>query len=324
MILVTGATGFLGAELVFQLLQTEAMVRCIKRKNSVIPEKLTHFSTQIEWHPADILDYADLEDAFEGVTQVYHCAAMVSFDEKLKAKMLQVNAEGTSNIVNLSLAGGVKKLVYVSSIAALGTAKANGLIDESCFWEGFEVKDAYAVSKYRAEMEVWRGINEGLNAVIVNPSVIIGADAGTSGSGALFESVKNGLNYYTRGATGFVDVEDVARCMILLMHKPVKQERFIINSENISYQNLFKQIAQELQITEPKKLAKPWMLSLAWRFTAIKNYFLGKKGGINKTIAKTADKVSKYDNSKLKTLLSYQFIPIKVSITKIAIGLKSA
>ncbi len=322
MILVTGATGFLGAELVFQLLKTEERIRCTKRENSAVPTKLIPLSDRIDWVVADILDFSDLEDAFEEVTQVYHCAALVSFDEKLKAKMLEVNAEGTANVVNLCVQYGVEKLVYVSSIAALGNAKENDLIDETCFWEGFEVKDAYAVSKYRAEMEVWRGINEGLNAVIVNPSVIIGADTGKGGSGAIFESVRNGLSYYTRGATGFVDVEDVARCMILLMGNPLKQERFIISAENLSYQMLFEQTAEEFGLAHPQKLAKPWMLNLTRRLTAIKNYILGQKGGINKTVAKTADKVSRYDNSKIKFLLNYQFIPLKQSITKIVNGLK--
>jgi len=324
MILVTGATGFLGAELVFQLLKTEEKIRCLKRESSVIPKKLKAFANKIDWLVTDILDFADLEGAFEGVTQVYHCAALVSFDESLKAKMLQVNAEGTANVVNLCIQFGVEKLVYVSSVAALGTAKADKLIDENCFWEGFEIKDAYAVSKYRAEMEVWRGIEEGLNAVIVNPSVIIGADAGTSGSGAIFESVKNGLNYYTRGGTGFVDVEDVAKCMILLMRKPVKNERFIINAENLSYQNLFKQVAKEFGARVPNKLAKTWMLNLAWRFTSLKNMLFGKKGGINKTLIKTAEKVSHYDNQKIKAQLDYQFIPLNQSITKVVNGLKSA
>ncbi len=324
MILVTGATGFLGAELVFQLLKAEEKVRCIKRESSVIPKKLLPLSYKIDWVVADILDFSDLEDAFECVTQVYHCAALVSFEEGLKAKMLQVNAEGTANITTLCIQFEIEKLVYVSSIAALGSAKADELINEKNFWEGFEIKDAYAVSKYRAEMEVWRGINEGLNAVIVNPSVIIGADAGTEGSGAIFESIKNGLSYYTRGATGFVDVEDVASCMVLLMKNPVKQERFILSGENSSYQSIFEQTAKEFGITQPQKEAKPWMLNLAWRLTAIKNYVLGKKGGINKTVAKTANKVSYYDNQKIKALLNYEFIPLKESITKIVIGLKSA
>lgn len=324
MILVTGATGFLGAELVFQLLKTEEKVRCTKRESSKIPNKLISLADKIEWVTADILDFSDLQDAFDGVAKVFHCVALVSFDESLKARMLEVNAEGTQNIVTLCVHHNIEKLVHVSSVAALGNARENGLVDEKCFWEGFEIKDGYSVSKYRGEMEVWRGIEEGLNAVIVNPSVIIGADAGTAGSGAIFESVKNGLAYYTRGGTGFVDAEDVAKCMILLMNNPIKQERFVISAENLSYQNLFEQTSKAFGLAKPQKLAKPWMLNLAWRLTVIKNYVLGKRGGINKTIAKTADKVSEYDNSKIKALFNYNFIPIAESITKIANSLKSA
>ncbi|RKD20385.1 nucleoside-diphosphate sugar epimerase [Pelobium manganitolerans] len=324
MILVTGASGFLGAELVKQLLATESHVRCLKRKTSAIPKKLQAFSERIEWVEADILDFSDLEDAFDGVNQVYHCAALVSFDEKLKAQMLAVNAEGTANVVNLCLQFGVQKLVHVSSIAALGNGENGAAITEKSFWEGFEIKDAYAVSKYRAEMEVWRGMHEGLNAVIVNPSVIIGADAGTQGSGALFQTVKNGISFYTAGATGLVDVEDVARCMILLMHSSASRERYILNAENISYQKLFASIAKAYNLPAPSRLIKPWMLHLAWRFSAFAKLFLGKDLGLNKTVVKASQTQSLYDNSKIKAELNYRFIPLNESITKTANGIKSA
>jgi nucleoside-diphosphate-sugar epimerase len=324
MILVTGATGFLGAELVVQLLNTHQKIRCIKRENSVIPTKLVKYNTQIEWFNADILDLADLEDAFDEITMVYHCAALVTFRSDLKILMLNVNMEGTANVVNFCLDKKVKKLVHVSSVAALGEAKTNKLIDETCFWDGFETHNGYSVSKYRAEMEVWRGINEGLNAVIVNPSVIIGEDAGTKGSGSLFHSVKNGMDYYTQGSTGFVDVKDVATIMISLMDSDKIGERFIINAENISYKDLFTQSALALGVDIPKTEAKPWMLNIAWRFTALKNRLLGQKGGLNKSVAQSASKSSYYDNSKIKSLLSYQFIPIKNSITNIANSLKNA
>lgn len=324
MILVTGASGFLGAELVKQLLATESHVRCLKRKTSAIPKKLQAFSERIEWVEADILDFSDLEDAFDGVNQVYHCAALVSFDEKLKAQMLSVNAEGTANVVNLCLQFGVQKLVHVSSIAALGNGENGAAITEKSFWEGFEIKDAYAVSKYRAEMEVWRGMHEGLNAVIVNPSVIIGADAGTQGSGALFQTVKNGISFYTAGATGLVDVEDVARCMILLMHSNASHTRYILNAENISYQKLFASIAKAYNLPAPARLIKPWMLHLAWRFSAFAKLFLGKDLGLNKTVVKASQTQSLYDNSKIKAELNYRFIPLNESITKTANGIKSA
>ncbi|MFC5285348.1 NAD-dependent epimerase/dehydratase family protein [Pedobacter alpinus] len=324
MILVTGATGFLGAELVVQLLQTEDKVRCTKKENSVIPQKLIPFAHKIEWVFANILDYSDFELAFENITQVYHCAALVSFDKNLKEKMLLVNAEGTANVVNLCIQFNIDKLLHVSSIAALGSAKHSEAINETYFWEGFETHDAYAVSKYRGEMEVWRGINEGLNAVIVNPSVIIGVDAGTECSGALFETIKNGFSYYTQGATGFVDVKDVAKCMILLMQNEVNNQRFIINSENLSYKELFSLTAEEFGRKTPLKLAKPWMLNIAWRLNSIKNTLTGGKGGLNKTVANTASKTTEYDNQKIKTLLNFQFFPIKKTITEIVNSLKSA
>ena len=323
MILVTGATGFLGAELVAQLLETESVVRCIKRENAKVPQKLIPYQDKIEWVIADILDFSDLNDAFGGVTEVYHCAALISFEATLKKKMLAVNAEGTANVVNLCLAHSVKKLVHVSSIAALGSGKNNELIDEKLFWEGFEAHDAYAVSKYRAEMEVWRGINEGLNAVIVNPSVIIGEDAGIKGSGAIFKTVKDGLKYYTLGGTGFVDVKDVAKIMILLMNSDVSAERFIINNQNYTYKNLFADIAKAFGLPEPQKEAKPWMLSLAWKANAIKNLLTGSKGGLTKATAKSASNFNHFNNSKIKKqLIGFEFKPIGESITKITNSLK--
>ncbi|MBK0382236.1 NAD-dependent epimerase/dehydratase family protein [Pedobacter sp. SD-b] len=324
MILVTGATGFLGAELVFQLLQKEKSIKCLKRAHSKIPEKLKAFAQNIAWINADILDLSDLTDAFTGVSQVYHCAALVSFETDLKDKMLAVNADGTANVVNLCIENNIEKLIHVSSIAALGEAKENELIDEKVFWEGFETHDGYAVSKYRGEMEVWRGINEGLNAVIVNPSVIIGEDAGKEGSGAIFENIRTGFKYYTKGGTGFVDVKDVAKIMILLMESQVVNERFILNAENISYKDLFAKTAKEFGLPIPKKEAKPWMLSMAWRFTAFKNYILGEKGGLNKATAENATRQSAYSNDKIKSLLNYKFIPLSDSITKIANSLKTA
>lgn len=324
MILVTGATGFLGAELVFQLLQTETKIRCTKRENSKIPEKLIPFAQKIEWVNANILDLSDLTEAFKNVTKVYHCAALVSFETDLKQKMLAVNAEGTANVVNLCIGNNIEKLIHVSSIAAIGAAKGGKLITENDFWEGFETRDGYAVSKYRGEMEVWRGINESLNAVIVNPSVIIGEDAGKEGSGAIFETIKKGFKYYTQGGTGFVDVKDAAKIMILLMNSDIVNDRFILNSENISYKDLFAKTAEIFGLPIPEKEAKPWMLNIAWRLTALKNWLTNSKGGLNKATADNASKMSTFSNEKIKLALNYNFIPLQESITKIANSLKSA
>ncbi len=324
MILVTGATGFLGAELAFQLVATADKIRCLKRVDSIIPKKLIPFEQQIDWVDADVLNLSDLEDAFEGITKVYHCAALVSFLPSLKKEMLEVNATGTANIVNLCLNMGAIKLLHVSSVAALGDAKQQELINETHFWEGFEEHDGYAVSKYRAEMEVWRGINEGLNAVIVNPSIIIGEDAGTEGSGAIFETIQKGFKYYTQGGAGFVDVKDVARGMVLLMDAEASGERFIINAENILYKDLFALAAKAFDLPIPKQEARPWMLSLAWRLNSLKNALTGQKGGLARSTAESASKIRKYDNSKIKSFLNFKFRPVEESVTKIANSLKSA
>ena len=263
MILVTGGTGFLGAELLKQLTDRGLAVRALRREKSKIPALIQH-NTLIEWFNADINEPATLEEAFENVTQVYHCAAFVSLSSKHKKQLFHVNIDGTSNLVNLCMEHNCR-LLHVSSVAALGIAKKDNQITEKNFWEYDSKAHAYGLSKYEGEMEVWRGINEGLNAVIVNPSIIIGKNAGFEGSGAIFKLVKDGFSFYTNGASGFVAVEDVAKSMILLMDAEVSGERYIISAGNLHYKDLFTEIANGFGVKAPTKEAKPWMLGLAWR-----------------------------------------------------------
>ena len=238
MILVTGATGFLGAELVIQLLKKNNLIRCIKRTNSAIPLKLQNYQTQIEWVDANILDLSDLDDAFTGITLVYHCAALVSFRSDLKSQMLSVNMEGTANIVNLCLANNINKLVHVSSVAALGRIREDGAVDETMHWTPETSNSVYGKSKYLAEMEVWRAMAEGLNIAIVNPVIIFGAGDWNKGSSEIFKSSYNQFPWYTNGISGFVDVLDVVDAMQLLMDSPIVGERYIISAENLSYQTV--------------------------------------------------------------------------------------
>ena len=314
---MTGATGFLGAELVVQLLQVEPKLRCLKRTTSKIPKKLQAYQHKIEWLNADVLEFSDLENSFEGITMVYHCAALVSLDPSDKAKMIRINTEGTANVVNLCIEYGVEKLIHVSSIVALGKSKNGEPITEEHYWDGFDINHGYAISKYQSEMEVWRGIEEGLNAIIVNPSVIIGADAGQEGTRSIFSTVKNGLKYYTGGGSGFVDVVDVARSMIFLGNSGIKSERFIINTENISYKNLFESIAAAFKIAPPSKLAQPWMLGIAWRLSKFKAMLTGKKPSITKDIAQLASNFDTYSSQKIKGVIDFEFKPIGQSIKEI-------
>lgn len=320
MILVTGGTGFLGAELLKQLTDRGLAVRALRREKSKIPALIQH-NTLIEWFNADINEPATLEEAFENVTQVYHCAAFVSLSSKHKKQLFHVNIDGTSNLVNLCMEHNCR-LLHVSSVAALGIAKKDNQITEKNFWEYDSKAHAYGLSKYEGEMEVWRGINEGLNAVIVNPSIIIGKNAGFEGSGAIFKLVKDGFSFYTNGASGFVAVEDVAQSMILLMDAEVSGERYIISAGNLHYKDLFTEIANGFGVKAPTKEAKPWMLGLAWRALKIASLFSKQDPSITKDTARSSITLSYYNNNKVIEQTGITFKPVRDCITEITQYLK--
>lgn len=320
MILVTGGTGFLGAELLKQLTDRGLAVRALRREKSKIPALIQH-NTLIEWFNADINEPATLEEAFENVTQVYHCAAFVSLSSKHKKQLFHVNIDGTSNLVNLCMEHNCR-LLHVSSVAALGIAKKDNQITEKNFWEYDSKAHAYGLSKYEGEMEVWRGINEGLNAVIVNPSIIIGKNAGFEGSGAIFKLVKDGFSFYTNGASGFVAVEDVAQSMILLMDAEVSGERYIISAGNLHYKDLFTEIANGFGVKAPTKEAKPWMLGLAWRALKLASLFSKQDPSITKDTARSSITLSYYNNNKVIEQTGITFKPVRDCITEITQYLK--
>lgn len=316
MILVTGATGFLGSELIRQLLLGGEKVRAIKRDTSRIPRILEN-REGIEWVTADILDYFALKEAMEGISRVYHCAAFISFDPADRKEMHRVNVEGTVNLLNICIEKNISRFLHVSSVAALGNSKKGRLITENDHWEFGPEQSAYSITKYESEMEVFRAAAEGLNAVIVNPSIILGKNAGREGSRALFETVNKGLKYYPGGSFGYVDVEDVARAMISLMATDVSDERFIINAENWSYHDLFSEIALNLNKTPPSIALKRWMLQLACLGTSFISIFTGRNYGLTKDTVRSAFKTKKYSNDKIRKTLNLEFRPVKDSITEI-------
>ncbi|MDN3580241.1 NAD-dependent epimerase/dehydratase family protein [Mucilaginibacter flavus] len=316
MILVTGATGFLGAELAKLLVTGGNNIRCTKRVTSAIPALLTPFKDKIEWVDADLLDVFALEDALDGVTQVYHCAAWVSLKAADKEPMINTNVTGTANLVNLCVERGIR-MVHVSSIAAIGLAKPGELTTENHHLEESAENDGYAISKLESEMEVWRGIAEGLDAVIVNPSLIIGASAGKQGSGVFFETIRKGLKFYTTGSIGFVDVEDVAKCMTGLMNSDITAERYVISAENYNYKDITTEVANGFGIKPPAILAKPWIMELAWRGAAFIGAITGKAPAIDKTSAQTASLNRDFDNSKIKDAIGIEFKPISKTILEI-------
>ncbi|MBD1392849.1 NAD-dependent epimerase/dehydratase family protein [Mucilaginibacter glaciei] len=321
MILVTGATGFLGAELAKELVLRGNTIRCSKRITSTIPPLLLPYAAQIEWVIADLMDAFALEQALDGVTQVYNCAAFVSLKQADKEPMIRTNVMGTANFVDLCVNRKIR-MVHTSSVAAVGEAKPGELISEKHHLDPTNEHDGYAISKLESEMEVWRGIAEGLDAVIVNPTIIIGVSAGTAGSGQIFETVRKGLKFYTPGSIGFVDVQDVAKCMIGLMESSITAKRYIINAENRSYQQIFGEIARCLGVKEPATLAKPWMMELAWRGAAVMAALTGKDPALDKTSARAASVTRNFDNSEIKKDIGFEFRPLSETIQEICAAIK--
>lgn len=322
-VLVTGGTGFLGAYILHYLVQKNYKIRAIKRKTSSM-DLVKNIQDQIEWLEGDILDVPFLEIAMKGVHQVYHAAAIVSFNPQEADFMLKVNVEGTANMVNAALYEGVEKFVHISSIAALGRKEFQPHINEEAQWENSKENSNYAISKFKAECEVWRAMQEGLNIAIVNPSVIIGAGYWDQGSCKLIQRVAKGFKYYPKGSTGFVDVRDVARAAILLMESDISGERYILNSANWSYQKLFSQIAQVLQQTPPSKPAAPWMVNLAWRIEWLRSKIFRSSPLVTRETARTAQSTYYYHNEKIVEQLAYDFIPMEETIQTTAKAFKES
>ncbi len=321
MIFVTGATGLVGSHLLLDLLQQGEQVRALKRPLSNIQQVLKTFRwytpdaevlfNQIEWVDGDLLDIYGLEELLTGVDTIYHSAAMVSFRTADRAAMLTNNVEGTSNLVNAALIKGVRKMCHVSSVAALGKTKNGEQVTEETNWIPGRQISSYSESKFFSEMEIWRGVEEGIESVVVNPSIIIGPGNWQTGSTAFFGVVNRGLNFYTGGTTGYVSVRDLTRAMLMLMSptyfETTKNQRFILSAENISYREFFRKVASALNRPEPKIYASPLMLSLAWRTAGAIALLTGKAPIVTRETAQSAHTITEFDGSKISRLTSFEY-----------------
>ncbi len=309
--MVTGGSGLLGAELIRQLLQSGKRVRAlVNQKPLSLPSH-----PMLEQAQGSILDVMALEEAMQGVEDVYHCAALVSFDPGDDARLYKINVEGTANLVNAALDAGVRRFAFVSSVAALGRHKDGVPVDESMNWSKETHNSRYGQSKYLAEMEVWRGMAEGLNAVVVNPSVIIGPGDWNSSSTAIFKSVYNGFPWYSEGVNGFVDVRDVAKAMILLTEKDIFGERFILNGHHATYKSVFELMAKAFGKNPPHRKVTPFLAGLVWRWEKIKSKITGTKPLVTKETAETALATVEYRNDKLlKALPGFAYTGLEESI----------
>ena len=324
MILVTGGTGLVGSHLLYKLVLEHEKVKATYRNESKISNTKNIFScytedfdtlfNAIEWIQADLVDVPALSKAFLGVTKVYHCAAFVSFEPDKYQLLRKTNIEGTANIVNLCISNNIKKLCYVSSIATLGEALNNEPISEETNWNPEDDNSVYAITKYGAEMEVWRGTQEGIDAVIVNPGVILGAGIWRYGTGSLFKKAKKGLKYYTSGTLGFVSVDDVISVMTILMESEITNERFVLVAENWTYKNFLQALAKAVHATPPIKIANHSLLSIAWKLDWLKHKITGKRRLLTKHIVKSLITETHYSSDKIKTALNYKFKAVEETI----------
>ncbi|MFH1296934.1 MAG: NAD-dependent epimerase/dehydratase family protein [Bacteroidota bacterium] len=326
MILVTGGTGLLGSHLLFDLVKQDKRVRAIFRnagKKEMVRKVFSYYTdhpeelfARIDWMEADLLDHRAMEKAMEGMSEVFHAGAIVSFYPKDHKQMLKINVTGTINLVNLALDMKIAKFCYVSSIATLGRAENNGESNEETHWVPSKKNSVYSQSKYAAEREVWRGIAEGLHAVIINPSVILGPGFWEDNSG-LFRLVYQGLKYYTKGVNGYVDARDVARAMIELMEQELFGERFIVSAENLSYQQLFTLMAKYLEKPAPSFQVPPALSHIAWRVEALRSFITRSKPEVTREMATTSVQNYTYSNQKIRERIGIEFISPKDSIREI-------
>lgn len=325
MILVTGATGLVGTYLLAELIaNSQEPIRALYRNTEKLEETKTVFQqytlanttnlNRVEWFACDINDITTLEKSFDGITEVYHVAGCVSFQSSAIELLKKVNREGTANMVNLSLSFGVKKFCFVSSIATLNKAPKQAIYTEDSHWDPELKNSIYAISKYGGEMEVWRAMEEGLNAVIVNPGVILGSGYWNNGSGRLFSGMKNGSPFYFEGSTGYVDVRDVAKTMRLLMENNHFRERFILISENWTFKKCIDHITVTLGKKEPRVKIPNWGLTfisfLESIIASVSNYI----PKFSKELLLGLFESNAYSNTKIKETLGFNFISVADSI----------
>ncbi|WP_108245912.1 NAD-dependent epimerase/dehydratase family protein [Muricauda brasiliensis] len=316
MILVTGGTGLIGSHLLFRLIsngnnvrsnyRTQASIEKVRKVFGYYTDNPSALVEKIDWVQADITELGGLDKLFDGIEQVYHCAALISFDPKDFKLLERTNVEGTANMVNLSIKNGVKKLCYVSSIAAIGASVKQKETTEENEWNEARAT-VYGITKYEAELEVWRGSQEGLDIVVVNPGVVIGPGFWKSGSGSFFTYASKGKNYYIPGGTGFVTVTDVVNAMTLLMDSNIRTEGYILVNQNMTYKELFEKIAPNLGVSPPTKKVSKFMIECFWRWDWVRSNIFGKRRKLSKAVAKGLFNKEDYSSEKIKSVLDFEF-----------------
>jgi nucleoside-diphosphate-sugar epimerase len=328
MILVTGATGFLGAHILYQLVSRGERVKALFRhpEKQMCAMKIFRSHSQnidkvwnnIQWVQGDILNYFQVTELLNDVTEVYHVAGLISLSDRNYKQLHQVNVLGTANMVNASLERGVKKFCYVSSIATLGESSDSELIDESATWNPGGGTSSYAISKMGGEMEVWRGVHEGLSAFIVNPSVIVGPGMWVGNSSQLMDAIYRGLTYYPPGSSGYVDVRDVAKAAIQLMESNHFGERFIITAENLSHYQVLCYLALAMNRALPSRKITPLGVRVFLAYEGFRKFFTGIPPRMTRRAFEMASSRLMYSGEKLFRTIGMKYLAIEESCRETA------
>ena len=328
--LVTGATGIVGSHVLLALLRANSPVIACKQKNSDILKVKQLFSyydpdyvelfEKIKWIDMDICDLFSIEDALESIETVYHCAGYVSLNRHHQKRLMEVNHEGTRIMVNACLRQKIKAFCYVSSIATINNLDYKEVLNEDVFWKTSGNESAYAISKYNAEREVWRGIEEGLNAVIVNPGMVLSSGFWEQSSSMLFNNYYKGNRFYTLGTTGYVAATDVAEIMLKLVENNKFGNRYILVAENFTFKEIIEKINKNFNNPLPKIKATPFMLNIAWILDSLKSFILGRKSALTKSIIIASANRQLYSNKKIKMALGFTFSDITKTIEDICLN----
>ena len=331
LVLVTGASGLVGSHLIILLLskgiRIRAFVRNLESKEKAI-QQFSKISTSnnislIDWFYGDITIYEEVIIAMEEIEYVFHCAGFVSFAKSDSEQLLNINFKGTRNVVNAAIEKNIIKLCHVSSVATIGKSETGDFVDESCSFQMSKYISPYNYSKYLGELEVWRGIAEGLTAVIVNPSVILGIGNPEQSSTALFGTIAKGLAYYTPGVTGYVSVHDVVECMYNLTFSTISNQRFILSAENLEFKTVFTNIANSIGAKPPTKCAKLWqVIATAFFFESI-GFLTNSSPKINRYTFKSAFSKTYYSSKKIQETLPFTFRKIDEEIDEIGKAFKN-
>lgn len=317
-ILISGATGLVGSYLTrFLYQQGYRNIRAMRRSNSNMSLVGT-VTKDVEWVEGDILDPLFIKEAMQGISIVFHCAALVSFESRLAPALFRTNVEGTANMVNAALEAGIDQFIHVSSVAALGRGRNKQIISEETPWERSPWLTNYAISKFQGEQEVWRGEAEGLPVSILNPSIILGGGDWDRGPSRFFPLIGKGWRLYPTGNSGFVDVRDVVRLLVLLMEEYKTGRRYIANADHLSYRAFFAQIARQLGQKPPDVPVRPWMSGVAWRLSALFTRLSGRRTFLTRETARQSGRTHYYDNSRSLEELTFSYRPLAETIRETA------